>query len=154
MLAKDDAYILAALEEARTAYADGEVPVGAVIVKTDTIIARGRNTRERDNVPTGHAEINAILAASRALRNWRLVDCHLYVTVEPCIMCVGAIYHSRIARVVYGCRDYRWGGLGSVADLTCLPKVNHRIEVVASGYGQACGELMRQFFRERRLTSI
>ena len=139
-----------ALAEARTAAAADDVPVGAVLVQGDTAIARAANRTARDQDPTAHAELLAIRAASAALGRWRLDDCTLYVTLEPCAMCAGAIVLARIERVVLGAWDPKAGMVGSVADLVRHPRLNHRAEVAGGVMEDECGALLRDFFAERR----
>ena len=143
-------FMAAALEEARAAGAAGEVPIGAVITRGGGIIARGGNRTIRDNDATTHAEVVAIRAASRDLRSWRLEGCTLYVTVEPCAMCAGAIVLSRLDRVVFGAWDDKAGMAGSIADLLRHPQLNHRPEVLSGVRDAECAALVREFFRERR----
>ena len=140
----------AALDEARAAAAAGEVPIGAVIVRGGEIIARGANRTVRDNDATTHAEIVAIREASRVLGSWRLEACSLFVTVEPCAMCAGAIILARLDRVVFGAWDDKAGMAGSVVDLLRHPRLNHRPEVLAGVLGDECGRLVSEFFRGRR----
>lgn len=139
-----------ALEQARQAAAAGEVPVGAVVVRDGEVLATGRNSPVADSDPTSHAEIVALRAAARALGNYRLDGCTLYVTLEPCAMCVGAMLHARLARVVFGARDPKTGAAGSVVDLFAQRALNHRTEVEGGVLQHECGELLARFFRERR----
>ena len=139
----------AALAQARLSAADGEVPVGAVIVKDGEIISIGRNSRETGKSALAHAELEAIGKACETLGGWRLWQCELYVTLEPCPMCAGAIINSRLRRVVYGASDSKAGSCGSVVNLFDLP-YNHRPEVVAGFMGDECGRLLTEFFREMR----
>lgn len=139
-----------ALEEAAKAYSTYEVPVGAVIVHKDKIIGRGYNKRERLKDPTAHAEIIAIKEASEYLNAWRLIDCTLYVTLEPCAMCAGAIVNSRIDRVVIGTIDPKRGCCGTVEDLTNHPKFNHRSEVMFGVLEKECSNIISKFFKELR----
>jgi tRNA(adenine34) deaminase len=139
-----------ALLEAVRAYEKGEVPVGAVIVKDGRVIARGHNQRELLNDPTAHAEMLALTAASGALEQWRLEDCDLYVTLEPCPMCAGAIVNSRVRRVVYGATDPKAGACGTLYNLVQDSRLNHRAEVVAGVLAEDCGEILKTFFRECR----
>jgi tRNA(adenine34) deaminase len=139
----------AALEEARAAAA-GDVPVGAVIVRDNQVLARASNRTVRDQDPTAHAELLAIRAAAAAAGEWRLGDCTLYVTLEPCAMCAGAIVLARIARVVFGAWDDKAGMAGSVGDLLRHPRLNHRPEVLAGIRADECAELLREFFSARR----
>jgi tRNA(adenine34) deaminase len=141
-----------ALEEARAAEAAGEVPVGAVIVRGDVLVARSGNRTIRDHDPTAHAEALVIRAASSAADSWRLEGCSLYVTLEPCAMCAGAILLARIDRVVFGAWDEKAGMAGSVADLLRHPRLNHRPEVLAGVRGEDCAALLTTFFRARRGT--
>jgi tRNA(adenine34) deaminase len=146
----DRDFMAIALEEARMARAEGEVPVGAVAVAQGKVLGRGHNCPIALSDPTAHAEIVAIRAAASALSAYRLTEVTLYVTIEPCVMCVGAIVGARIARVVYGARDEKAGALGSVYDIGRDGRLNHRIEAVAGVMEPECGELLREFFRARR----
>ena len=139
-----------ALAEARTASAAGDVPVGAVVVQGDEAIARAANRTMRDQDPTAHAEVLAIRAASAALGRWRLDDCTVYVTLEPCAMCAGAIVLARIVRVVLGAWDTKAGMVGSVGDLLRHPRLNHRAEVAGGVLEEESAALLRDFFAERR----
>lgn len=139
-----------ALEQAREAAAAGEVPVGAVVVRGGEVIAVGRNSPVGDSDPTSHAEIVALRAAARAIGNYRLDGCTLYVTLEPCAMCVGAMLHARLERVVFGARDPKTGAAGSVVDLFAQRRLNHRTMVEGGVLAGECGALLADFFRERR----
>ena len=143
-----------ALEEARAAGAAGEVPIGAIIARDGQIIARGANRTVRDNDATTHAEVVAIREASRAVGSWRLEGCTLYVTVEPCAMCAGAVVLARLDRVVFGAWDDKAGMAGSVLDLLRHPRLNHRPAVLAGVREAECGLLVRAFFRARRGTGL
>jgi tRNA(adenine34) deaminase len=140
----------AALDEARSAAASGDVPVGAVMVQGDVVLARAANRTVRDQDPTAHAELLAIRAASAALGSWRLEGCTLYVTLEPCAMCAGAIVLGRVPRVVIGAWDPKAGMAGSVGDLLRHPRLNHRPEVAGGVLEEECGALLRDFFAARR----
>ena len=140
-----------ALELARQAAAEGEVPVGCVIVRKGQIVGRGRNRRETGKTALGHAEVEAIADACRNLGGWRLWDCTLYVTLEPCPMCAGAIINARIPRVVYGATDQKAGSCGSVCDLFSMP-YNHRPAVVSGVRQEECAALLSEFFSNLRLT--
>ncbi|MHD0398543.1 tRNA adenosine(34) deaminase TadA [Staphylococcus simulans] len=146
----DEKYMKLALDEAEKAAAIGEVPIGAIIVKDDEIIARAHNLRETIQLPTAHAEHIAIEKAAEVIGSWRLEDCTLYVTLEPCVMCSGAIVMSRIPRVVYGASDPKGGCSGSLMDLLQESRFNHRAEVVSGVLEDACGEMLRHFFRQLR----
>jgi tRNA(adenine34) deaminase len=140
-----------ALACAREAESAGEVPVGAVIADaTGAVVARAANAPIARHDATAHAEMLALRAAGRALGNYRLPDCVLYVTLEPCAMCVGALVHARVARIVYGAADPKTGACGSVFDLAASPKMNHRIEVTGGVLAAECGALLKQFFAARR----
>jgi tRNA(adenine34) deaminase len=139
-----------ALTEARAAAEHDDVPIGAVVVRGEEIIGRGRNERERREDPTAHAEVLALREAAAALGTWRVLDATLYVTLEPCAMCAGAIVLSRIPRVVYGCADPKAGAAGSVLDILAEPRLNHRPEVHPGVLADECAELLRSFFRARR----
>jgi tRNA(adenine34) deaminase len=140
----------AALDEARKALDHDDVPVGAVIVHGTDIIGAGHNERERRGDPTAHAEIIALQAAAAALGTWRLLDTTLYVTLEPCAMCAGAIVLGRVARVVYGTTDPKAGAAGSVLDVLAEPRLNHRPLVEAGPRAAECADLLRAFFAARR----
>ena len=139
-----------ALVEAQKAYDMGEVPIGAVIVKDGKIIARGHNLRETEKDPTLHAEMVAIREAAQHLGGWRLTGCELYVTIEPCPMCAGAIIQARIQRVVFGALDPKAGCAGSLYNLLQDSRFNHRVEVVGGVMEEECRRIMQDFFRERR----
>lgn len=150
----DEEYMRMALALAQQAAAEGEVPVGAVLVRGGKVIGAGRNRREQDKDALAHAEIEAIRAACGAAGGWRLTDSTLYVTLEPCPMCAGAIINARIDRVVYGASDAKAGSCGSVVDLFALP-YNHRPVVTAGILEEECAALLREFFinlRQRRKT--
>ncbi|GMV01203.1 MAG: tRNA adenosine(34) deaminase TadA [Burkholderiaceae bacterium] len=139
-----------AIDQAHNAWAVGEVPVGAVIVREGAVLATGFNQPIAAHDPSAHAEICALRAASALLANYRLVDCDLYVTLEPCAMCAGAIMHARLRRVIFGARDPKTGAAGSVVDLFGETRLNHHTEVVAGVLADACGALLSSFFAERR----
>lgn len=140
----------AALAEARAAAAAGEVPIGAVAVVDGEVIARGQNRVLRDVDPTAHAEMVAMRAAAQVMGNYRLLECELFVTLEPCAMCAGAMIHARLGRLVYGAADPKAGAAGSVLEVLNHPRLNHRMAVTAGVLSEECGELLRGFFRERR----
>ena len=147
----DDLYFMdEALKLAKEAAAEGEVPVGCVIVRGNEIGGRGRNRRETDKTALAHAEVEAIAQANRTLGGWRLWECTLYVTLEPCPMCAGAILNARIPRVVYGARDEKYGACRSVCSLFDM-NFNHHPVVEGGVLEQACAELMQEFFRELRV---
>ena len=139
-----------ALQHAEQAAREGEVPVGAVVVYQGRVIATGRNTREHDQDFAGHAEFLAMQRASQVLGTWRLTGCTVYVTLEPCAMCAGAMVQARVDRCVYGAADPKGGFLGTVADLSCHPALNHRFEVTPDVMGDAGGRLLKDFFRSLR----
>ena len=139
-----------ALALARAAAGSGDVPVGAVIVHDDAIIARGANRTVRDQDPTAHAEILAIRAAAQTLASWRLEGCTLFVTLEPCAMCAGAIVVARVTRVVFGAWDGKAGMAGSVGDLLRHPRLNHRPQVTGGVMAAECGAPLKEFFATRR----
>ena len=140
-----------ALEEAEKGYRLGEVPVGAVLVGADgQILAKACNMPIASNDPTAHAEILAIRSASARIGNYRLPETFIYVTLEPCAMCVGAMLHGRVKRLVFGAHDPRSGAAGSVLDLTGIVRLNHRIEVTRGVLAENCAEILRRFFKERR----
>jgi tRNA(adenine34) deaminase len=149
----DEAGMQAALREAIAAADQDEVPVGCVIVHDGLIVGRGRNQTEALQDATAHAEIVAIGAASNALGTWRLNDCTLYVTLEPCSMCAGAIILARLGRLVYGAADPKAGACGSVLDVIHEPRLNHRLPVTSGVLADECGGLLRAFFARKRKTS-
>jgi tRNA(adenine34) deaminase len=151
----DEDGMRAALREARAAAVDDEVPVGCVVVHEGVVIGRGRNQVESLRDATAHAEILAIGAASNALQSWRLHECTLFVTLEPCAMCAGAIVLARVGRLVYGALDPKAGACGSVLDVIHEPRLNHRVEVASGVLADACGEMLREFFvaKRRRIES-
>ena len=149
-LAADEQYIRNALDLAGDAAKHNEVPIGAVVVQGGTIIAAATNRTIRDQDPTAHAELLAIREASSKLDRWRLDDCALYITLEPCAMCAGAIVLARMKRVVFGAWDEKAGMAGSVGDLLRHPRLNHRPEVRAGVLAEECARLLEDFFRTRR----
>ena len=140
-----------ALDLANQAAALGEVPVGAIVVKDNVVIGRGGNAPIGLHDPTAHAEIMAMREAAAYLGNYRLVDCSLYVTLEPCAMCSGAMQHARIAKLVFGASDPKTGACGSVINLMSEPKLNHHTEVIGGVLSMECGAVLSDFFRQRRL---
>lgn len=149
-MTKDEFYMGKAIEEAKIAAAVGEIPVGAVVIYQKKAIARAYNLRETLPCATAHAELLAIEKACRALGRWRLTGCTLYVTVEPCPMCAGAIVNSRLDRIVYGCDDPKGGAVRSLFQIVDNPALNHRVEVTAGIRANECAAIMRDFFRSRR----
>jgi tRNA(adenine34) deaminase len=149
-LAIDEQYIRNALDLAREAVKRNEVPIGAVIVRDGSILAATTNRTIRDQDPTAHAELLAIREASAKVDSWRLDDCTLYVTLEPCAMCAGAIVLSRMKRVVFGAWDEKAGMAGSIGDLLRHPKLNHRPEVRAGVLAEECARVLEEFFRRQR----
>jgi len=141
-----------ALEDAEQALGEDEVPIGAVIVHDDRVIARAHNQREQLHDPTAHAEMIAITQAAAALQSWRLDDCTLYVTLEPCPMCAGAILQARIPTVVYGAADPKAGAVHTLYRLLDDPRLNHRCLVVSGVLAGQCGEMLTRFFRRQRQT--
>lgn len=139
-----------ALKEAKKAYEKGEVPVGAVIVKDGKLIAKAYNLKEIKNDTTNHAEILAIKKASKKLNSWRLIDCEMYVTLEPCSMCAGALIQSRIKKVYIGAMDYKTGACGSVLNLLENYSFNHKVEVETGVMKEECTNIMKSFFKELR----
>ena len=147
----DDREVMqAALAEARLAAEAGEVPIGAVVVREGTIVAHGQNRVLRDVDPTAHAEMIALRTAAKALGNYRLAGCTLYVTLEPCAMCAGAMIHARIDRLVFAASDPKAGACGSVLSVLNHPQLNHQIQVEQGIGAEESAELLRDFFRERR----
>nr|WP_255679475.1 tRNA adenosine(34) deaminase TadA [Brevibacillus humidisoli] len=146
----DEQFMQAALEEAQKAMEIGEVPIGAVVVRDNEIVGRGFNLRETQKDPTLHAEMIAIRQASARLGGWRLIGCELYVTLEPCPMCAGAIVQARIERVVYGAADPKAGCAGTLMDLCSEPRFNHQVPVTAGVLAEESSQLLKQFFRRLR----
>lgn len=145
-------YMKAALKEAQKAYDKGEIPVGAVIVKDDKIVARAHNLKELKNDTTKHAEILAIQKASKKLKSWRLENCEMYVTLEPCSMCAGALIQSRIKKVYIGTMDYKTGACGSVLNLLNDFKFNHYVEIENGILKDECESMLKNFFKELRIS--
>ncbi len=146
----DQEWMELAIAQARRAESLGEVPVGAVVVREGQVVGRGHNRREVDGDPLAHAELLAIAEAARALGDWRLERCALYVTLEPCAMCAGALVNSRIERLVYGAADPKAGFCGSLGDLVRDRRLNHRLDVTSGLLAKECGDLLREFFAELR----
>ena len=147
---RDQAMMELALEDARLALEWGDVPIGAVVARGDEILGRAGNARERDSDPTAHAEILAIRAAAASLHSWRLTGCTIYVTLEPCAMCAGALVLARLDRLVFGTMDPKAGFAGSLGDLTRDPRLNHRLDVESGVLEPEAARLLRQFFQARR----
>lgn len=152
--ADDIRFMREALAQAQEAWQAGEVPVGAVVVKDGEIVGRGYNCPISTADPTAHAEVRALRDAATGLDNYRLIDCELYVTLEPCMMCTGAMFHARIKRIVYGARDPKTGVAGSVLNLYEEPRLNHHAEIVGGVLAEECGALLSAFFAERRQAQL
>lgn len=146
----DKKYMKAAIAQAKKAYALGEVPIGCVIVQNEKIIARGYNRRNTDKLTLAHAELAAIRKASKRTGDWRLEDCTMYVTLEPCQMCAGAIVQSRMQKVVIGAWNPKAGCAGSVLNLLQMSQFNHQVEIVSGVFEQECAQLLSDFFQELR----
>jgi tRNA(adenine34) deaminase len=146
----DERMMTLALEDARDAAEAGDVPVGAVVARGEQVLGRAGNARERDQDPTAHAEILALRQAARAVGSWHLEGCTIYVTLEPCAMCAGALVLARIDRLVYGTADPKAGFCGSLGNLVQDPRLNHAVEITAGVLEGECAELLRSFFRQRR----
>ncbi len=149
-MTEDERFMAEAIRQAHKAYALEEVPIGCVIIYEGKIIARGYNRRNTEKNTLAHAELNAIRKASRKLGDWRLDGCTMYVTLEPCQMCAGAIVQSRIKRVVMGCRNSKAGCAGSVLNLLQVPQFNHQVEIEEGVLGQQCSDMLKEFFQELR----
>lgn len=147
---RDERFMQLAIKEAKKAEAIGEVPIGCVIVKGDQVIATGHNRRETDRLAAAHAEMIAIETANETLENWRLEDCELYVTLEPCPMCAGAIVLSRVKRVIFGAHDPKGGCCGTLMNLVQDERFNHQAEVTENVLAEECGQLLTDFFRALR----
>lgn len=145
-----DVFMQAAIEMANLAAQNNEVPVGAIVVKDGTIIGRGSNQPIMQHDPSAHAEMVALRAAGKTLNNYRLIGCDLYVTLEPCTMCLGAILHARIANVYYGASDPKTGACGSVINLLAESKLNHHTQAQGGLMADTCGQLLSDFFKSRR----
>jgi tRNA(adenine34) deaminase len=146
-----DAEALAlALEEARAAANAGEVPVGAIVVENGLVVGRGQNRVLRDLDPTAHAEIVALRQAAQSIGNYRLTNCEIFATLEPCAMCAGAMIHARIARLIYAASDPKAGAVGSVLEVLNHPRLNHQMKVTSGELAEESAELLRSFFRDRR----
>ena len=146
----DEKYIKEAIREAKLAALEDEVPIGCVIVKNGVIIARAHNQRDKTNNPLGHAETLAIKKASEVLGDWQLVGCDLYVTIEPCLMCAGAIIQSRIDRVVYGAPDIKGGAFGSSLNVLDAKNINHRPEIIGGVLADECSQIIKDYFKSKR----
>lgn len=147
---EDEKFMALAIQEAKLAEAQGEVPIGAVLIKHNKVIAKGYNLRESTQSALSHAEINVIREANHKLQSWRLDDCTVYVTLEPCPMCAGAIVQSRIKRVVYGAKDPKAGCAGTLMNLLSEDRFNHQAEVVSGVLEKECGDLLTNFFKQLR----
>lgn len=150
-LTTDEKYMKEAMKQAKKAYALGEVPIGCVIVYQDKIIGRGYNRRNTDKNTLSHAEITAINKASKFMGDWRLEECTLYVTLEPCQMCSGAIVQARIPHVVIGCMNPKAGCAGSVLNVLQMPEFNHQVEITKGVLEQECSDMLTTFFKELRV---
>ncbi|UCH46321.1 MAG: tRNA adenosine(34) deaminase TadA [Nitrospiraceae bacterium] len=146
----DEYFMRCALEEAEAASREDEVPVGACLVLDNKVIASARNSKEASNDPTAHAELIAIREGALALNSWRLMNATLYVTKEPCVMCAGAMVNARLGRLVYGCRDIRFGAVHSQYQLLTHTALNHEVRVVSGVLEHECGEILKKFFKMRR----
>lgn len=149
-MADDALWMAEALQEALRAEAAGEVPIGAVVVQDDTVIGRGHNAPISLVDPTAHAELQALRAAARNVGNYRLIGATVYVTVEPCLMCMGALLHARVKRLVFGCADPKSGAAGSLYDTAHDPRLNHQLEVISGVGADESRALLQRFFRKKR----
>lgn len=149
-MTEDEKFMAEAVRQAEKAYALDEVPIGCVIIYEGKIIARGYNRRNTDKNTLAHAELNAIQEASRELGDWRLDGCTMYVTLEPCQMCAGAIVQSRIKKVIMGCRNPKAGCAGSILNLLQVPEFNHQVEIEEGVLGEQCSDMLKSFFRKLR----
>lgn len=147
----DEVFMRLALDQAHNAWALGEVPVGAVVVRDGRVLATGFNNPIGSHDPSAHAEMRALRSAAEISRNYRLPDCDLYVTLEPCAMCAGAMLHGRIRRVIFGAKDPKTGAAGSVIDLFAQAQLNHQTQAIGGVMADSCGQVLRDFFAERRL---
>ena len=147
---KDERFMKAAIDQAHIALENGDVPIGAVIVHQNQIIAKGLNLRHKLNDPTAHAEIIALTAAAEYIGNWRLHGCSIYVTLEPCCMCAGAMVLARLDRLVYGCDDPKAGACGSLYNIVQDERLNHRLEITKGILAEDCAKLLQDFFKKKR----
>ena len=154
MLTKDEKYMLEAIKEAKKAESKDEVPVGAIIVLNDKIIARAHNLKENNQLATSHAEVLAINKANKKMSSWRLIDATMYVTLEPCLMCAGAINQSRIKKVVYGAKDLKAGAIESIININDIKTINHHIEVTRGILEEQCSSIISNYFKNKRLEKI
>ena len=146
----DEVWMEQALEQARLAAKEGEVPVGALVIKDGEIVGSGHNRNLLDHDPTAHAEIVALRQAAARLGNHRLTDCEMFVTIEPCAMCAGALIHARLSRLIYGASDPKAGAAGSALQVLNHPSLNHQMEVKSGVLAEKCSEILQAFFREKR----
>ena len=151
---EDQRYMRIAIDAARVAEENGDVPIGAVIVYENRVIAKGYNQREQLQDPTAHAEIIALTQAAAALENWHLHNCTIYVTLEPCPMCAGALVLARLDRLVYGCDDPKTGACKSLYNIVQDERLNHRLEVTAGVLAEQCSQQLRVFFQQRRVENV
>lgn len=154
MLTKDEKYMLEAIKEAKKAESKDEVPVGAIIVLNDKIIARAHNLKENSRVAINHAEVLAINKANKKLSSWRLIDATMYVTLEPCLMCAGAIIQSCIKKVVYGAKDLKAGAIESIININDIKTINHHIEVTRGILEEQCSSIISNYFKNKRMEKI
>lgn len=150
-MSHDESWMQQALAEAAAAQAAGEVPVGCVIVKAEELVAKGQNRNLRDNDPSAHAEIVALRAAGRKLGNHRMEGCEMYVIVEPCAMCAGAMVHARLKRLIYGAPDPKAGAVESVMNVANHPRLNHQMEITGGVLREQCSQMLTNFFRAKRI---
>jgi len=146
----DEFFMREALRQAQKAYASDEVPIGAVVIREGKIIARAHNQVELLKDATAHAEMLALTAAEEAVGDWRLIECDVYVTKEPCAMCAGALIHTRVRRVIFGCTDPTSGAAGSMMNLLQMPELNHRCEITSGVLQKECAAILQDFFRKHR----
>jgi tRNA(adenine34) deaminase len=152
-MSTDYDFMKVALEEAEEAYRRGEVPVGAVLVREGNILARAHNAPIVRNDPSAHAEMLVLRQAAEKIGNYRLAETELYVTLEPCIMCAGAIVHARLSRVIFGARDPKYGAVVSLYNILADKRLNHQVKITEGILQEECGEIMSRFFKEKRVTS-
>lgn len=151
---KDYDYMKTALEEARAAFLKGEVPVGAVVVHEGEILARAHNSPISLKDPSAHAEVLALRQAAGTIGNYRLIGAELYITLEPCVMCAGAILQARLARVIFGARDPKCGAVASLYSILTDKRLNHRVEITEGVLQEECGEIMSRFFQQKRVRAV
>ncbi len=153
-MGRDEHFMSLALKEAEAAFMEGEVPVGAILVKENRVIAIAHNTKEAKIDPTSHAELTVLREGASETGNWRLTDTTLYVTKEPCVMCAGAMVNARLGKLIYGCKDNKYGAAASQYKILSNPKLNHQVEVISGILENRCADILRKFFEMHRQKNL